>query len=163
GVRELVLMSSAVIIGVSVALGFAELWIGHINAQTAFLGAIIAGTGINYAIIFLDRYRRNRATMELDAALESACAQPLHATGIAAGFIAATASDVVQTNLRELGTRSSETSGIQKLDNRLRAMDDRSATPAVIATDRRDETRPICDVLNHRAKTDLVGIMYRCY
>ena len=85
GIRELALMSSAVLVGAAVALGFAELWIGHVNAQTAFLGAIIVGTGINYGIIFLDRYRQARVRVEgLPAALEAACAEPLRATGIAA-------------------------------------------------------------------------------
>ncbi len=83
--RELFLMSGAVTIGAAVALGFAELWLGHVNAQTAFLGAIIAGTGINYGIILLDRYRHARvAEPDLERALALACAQTLRATGIAA-------------------------------------------------------------------------------
>ena len=254
GVRELMLMSGAVVIGVAVALGFAELWIGHVNAQTAFLGAIIAGTGINYGIIFLDRYRNARRERPFEEALELACAQTLRATGIAAlatamsfgvlaagevesfhqfgwiggigiltcwiatftvvpaciviadrgkpvrvhsswpvitrafhalghacerapraiagaaivlvvaaAVVAAAARDVVQTNLRELGTRSSETSGIQKHDRRLRAMDARSSTPAVIATDSRAETHQVCEVLKHRADTDLKPVMNRCF
>nr|HEX4315141.1 MMPL family transporter [Kofleriaceae bacterium] len=256
GVRELALMSGAVVIGVSAALGFAELWIGHVNAQTAFLGAIIAGTGINYGIIFLDRYRRARLDHPFEHALELACAQTLRATGIAAlataisfGVLAAgevesfhqfgwiggigilacwittftvvpacvvladrkrtkprrapgatpvsaafravghavTAAprvvvavtalaavaglvlaysargELVETDLRKLGTKSSDTSGIQKLDNRLRVMDDRSSTPAVIATSSRAETAQVCDVLNARAKTDLKPVMRRCY
>jgi len=260
GVRELALMSGAVIVGVSVALGFAELWIGHVNAQTAFLGAIIAGTGINYGIIFLDRYRRASHELDLPAAIERACEQTLRATGIAAlatavsfgvlaagevesfhqfgwiggigilgcwvttftvvpaciavadrnrdprklhgratpgappiaaGFraVAALAARVplatllvvvtlavcgiavaidarghlVETDLRRLGTKSSEQSGIQKLDNRLRGMDDRSATPAVVATDDRAETAQVCDVINARRKTDLAPVVQRCY
>jgi predicted RND superfamily exporter protein len=261
GVRELALMSGAVIVGVAVALGFAELWIGHVNAQTAFLGAIIAGTGINYGIIFLDRYRRARGnTRYTEVALEEACEQTLRATGIAAlatavsfgvlaagevesfhqfgwiggvgilgcwvttftvvpaciavadrrydgrpppvralpgapriaaGFRAVAAlaaraprvtvlvvaalavggiavaidarGNLVETDLRRLGTKSSEQSGIQKLDNRLRGMDDRSATPAVIATDDRAETAQVCDVINARRKTDLAPVVQRCY
>jgi uncharacterized protein len=45
-VRELALMSGAVIVGTAVALGFAAVWIGHVNAQTAFLGAIIAAPAV---------------------------------------------------------------------------------------------------------------------
>jgi predicted RND superfamily exporter protein len=256
GARELILMSSAVTIGAAVALGFAELWIGHVNAQTAFLGAIIVGTGINYGIIFLDRYRQARQREEVfEQALETACAQTLRATGIAAlstavsfgvlaagqvesfhqfgwigglgilvcwiatftvvpacivlgdrhrkpalqsGFrtvtrmfeaigracvraprvvvgvtivlavtgvtLAFTARHhVIETDLRKLGTRSAESSGIEALDNRLRSMDDRSSSPAVIATDVRADTKPVCQYLNDRAKTDLKGIIRRCY
>ena len=256
GARELILMSSAVTIGAAVALGFAEVWIGHVNAQTAFLGAIIVGTGINYGIIFLDRYRQARLREDdFERALETACAQTLRATGIAAlstavsfgvlaagqvesfhqfgwigglgilvcwiatftvvpacivlgdrrrkpalqsGFQAVTRlferigraceraprtvvgvtialavagmtlaftarHHVIETDLRKLGTRSAESSGIEALDNRLRSMDDRSSSPAVIATDTRAETRPVCQILNERAKTDLKGILRRCY
>ncbi|HTR55725.1 MAG TPA: MMPL family transporter [Kofleriaceae bacterium] len=257
GIRELVLMSGAVTIGAAVALGFAELWIGHVNAQTAFLGAIIVGTGINYGIIFLDRYRRARVSVpDVAAALEAASAQTMRATGIAAlatacsfgvlaagnvesfhqfgwiggigilacwvatftvvpacialadrdypiprplaglrvasagfswlatriayapravvvatiavavagGAIAVRArGDVIETNLRKLGTRSADTSGIESLDQRLRFMDDRSATPAVIATRTRDEAREVCEILNARRSSDLHEIMRRCY
>ncbi len=256
GMRELLLMSSAVVVGTAVALGFAELWIGHVNAQTAFLGAIIVGTGINYGIILLDRYRQARvASDSLEDALELAIAQTMRATGIAAlataisfGVLAAGEVEsfhqfgwiggigilacwlatftivpaciavadrhrrprpvpgyrpiadafealaracqraprlvtllalamviagatlaigarhrAVETDLRKLGTRSADESGIQRLDERLRAMDDRSATPAVIATDNRAETRDVCDILNQRASTDLKGIIVRCY
>ena len=42
-------------------------------------------------------------------------------------------------------------------------MDDRSSTPAVIATHDRSEARPICEQLNRRAHSDLAGIVVRCY
>jgi predicted RND superfamily exporter protein len=258
GIRELALMSGAVTVGAAVALGFAELWIGHVNAQTAFLGAIIVGTGINYGIIFLDRYRQARVgDAEFEHALETACAQTLRATGIAAlatavsfgvlaagevesfhqfgwiggigiltcwvatftlvpavcvladrhrkprtlpgnrfvtamfaaiaraceraprvvigGTLAVSAGclaiavvfaqrgGVIESDLRKLGTKSSETSGIERLDNRLRGMDDHSASPAVVATDDASETRPVCDILNERSRTDLKNILLRCY
>lgn len=255
GIRELALMSGAVAIGAAVALGFAELWIGHVNAQTAFLGAIIVGTGINYGIIFLDRYRTARTREDtFEAALESGIAQSLRPTAIAAlataisfGVLAAGKVEsfhqfgwiggigilacwiatftvvpacivlfdrrrppraqagsapvhavfhwlgtvcersplaftsmaialalagavlavgarhrIIETNLRNLGTRSAAMSGIEKLDNRLRAMDDKSSSPAVIATDSREEAAEVCDYLNQREATDLKGLMWRC-
>jgi len=256
GVRELALMSGAVLVGAAVALGFAELWIGHVNAQTAFLGAIIVGTGINYGIIFLDRYRQARVRVDgLAGALEAACAESLRATGIAAiatavsfGVLAAGKVEsfhqfgwiggigiltcwiatftivpaaivlfdrnvtpraasghtliagafrsighaceraprtvigivtllalasaalavsarhrIIETDLRKLGTKSAASSGIEKLDNRLRVMDDQSSSPAVIATENRDDAGEICDQLNARSETDLKGLMWRCY
>ena len=249
GMRELGLMSGAVIVGAAVALGFAELWIGHVNAQTAFLGAIIVGTGINYGIILLDRYRQARVRVDgLEAALEAACdeiaARDRHrrardrgrrsacspparsrastssagsaAIGILACWIAtftivpaawcwsiATASRVrssgyapialgvplarsrvrarprlvlavvdraarrvgsgllaiaarhrlIETDLRKLGTKSAAASGIEKLDNRLRMMDDQSSSPAVIATDSARGRAPrSATMLNERAQ-----------
>jgi predicted RND superfamily exporter protein len=255
--RELLLMSGAVTIGAAIALGFAELWLGHVNAQTAFLGAIIVGTGINYGIILLDRYRHACvAEPDLTRALELACAQTLRATGIAAvstamsfgvlaageveafhqfgwiggigiltcwiatftlipacvvladrrrtavstppgfaivsrGFraiaavcerapravvgtilvlvaasvvLAVAARDhAIETNLRKLGTRSAETTGIEWLDNRLRKMDDRSSTPSVVATTSRAEAKQVCDAMNQHAHGDLKGVVVRCY
>jgi predicted RND superfamily exporter protein len=257
GIRELALMSVAVVVGTAVALGFAQLWIGHVNAQTAFLGAIIVGTGINYGIIFLNRYRQARVRIDgFPAALETACSETLRATGIAAlasavsfgvlaagkvesfhqfgwiggigilacwvatftvvpacivlfdrhrtprvssgytpianlfraigrlcdrvphgvaiaiatlalagGGIALSARHrIIETNLQNLGTRSAASSGIEHLDNRLRSMDDRSSSPAVIATASREEAAEVCDLINARTKTDLKGVIWDdCY
>ncbi|MEP6864892.1 MAG: MMPL family transporter [Deltaproteobacteria bacterium] len=245
--RVLVALGAPLALGAAVALGFARLAIGHLNAQTAFLGAIIVGTGINYGIILVDRFQRTEGDLEL------AIAQTLRATAVAAlatavsfgvlaagrvesfrqfgwiggvgilacwiatfvvvpavlvvfppriprrgGFrplatlaaaigracerfprtiltaaacftlagiaLAYTVRDhALETDMRALATRSSAIDGIEKLDNRLRAMDDRSSTPAVIATHDRSEARPICDQLNRRAHSDLAGIVVRCY
>jgi hypothetical protein len=253
GVRELFVLVAPLVVGTAVALGFAELWIGHVNAQTAFLGSIIVGTGINYGIILLDRYRVARAEVDAEAALEAAIAGTLRATSIAAlataasfgvlaagelesfrqfgwiggigilacwlatftvipaclalfprreprrgrihplatatawfgriserapwvvvSIVAACAAGgtmlaiaardhAVETDLRKLATRSSETTGIERLDNRLRPMDDRSSTPAVIATESREDTQKVCDLLNERARGDLHGVVVRCY
>ncbi len=256
GIRELMLMSSAVAVGAAVALGFAELWIGHVNAQTAFLGAIIVGTGINYGIIFLDRYRAARVVQpDFERALEMGCAQTLRATAIAAistalsfgvlaagevesfhqfgwiggigilmcwvatftlvpacivladrrrrprtpaGFapvsrafawigtrceraprivtgvtaVAVIASiaiavaargHVVETDLRKLGTKSSGTSGIEKLDNRLRTMDVHSSTPSVVATSSPEEAREVCEIMQEKVRTDPQHVFRDCY
>ncbi|MGE5184006.1 MAG: MMPL family transporter [Acidobacteriota bacterium] len=256
GIRELLLMSSAVTVGAAVALGFAELWIGHVNAQTAFLGAIIVGTGINYGIIFLDRYRAARVIEpDFAQALELGCAQTLRATAIAAistalsfGVLAAgevesfhqfgwiggigilmcwvatftlvpacivladrhrrprtpagfqplsraftrlgtwcerrsrpvvgavgalvvasiaiavaARGHVVETDLRKLGTRSSETSGIEKLDNRLRVVDVHSSTPSVVATSSREEAREVCEIMKEKVRTDPDHVFRDCY
>lgn len=256
GIRELGLMSGAVFVGAAVALGFAEVWIGHVNAQTAFLGAIIVGTGINYGIIFLDRYRQARVRVDgLEAALEAACSESLRPTGIAAlataisfgvlaagqvesfhqfgwiggigiltcwiatytivpaaivlfdrnhkprptsgyapiasafrwlghacerapGFLTVVAAllvvgsgllaisarhRLIETDLRKLGTKSAASSGIEKLDNRLRIMDDQSSSPAVIATQSREAAAAVCDQLTARAETDLKGLMWQCH
>ena len=43
--------------GVAVAFGITALTIGYLNTNTAFLGSIILGNGINFGIILLARYR----------------------------------------------------------------------------------------------------------
>ena len=43
------------------AFAVAELAFGYVNSSTAFLGSIIVGNGINYAIILMSRYEENRA------------------------------------------------------------------------------------------------------
>lgn len=47
-------------IGTAVALAFAQLAFGQLNIATAFLGAIIVGNGINYAIVQMARYDEER-------------------------------------------------------------------------------------------------------
>src|ERR1700674_4288559 len=43
--------------GLVFAFGIGRLIAGHLNSNTAFLGSIIAGNGINYPLIFLAYYR----------------------------------------------------------------------------------------------------------
>ena len=62
--------------GVAFALAFAQLAFGFVNTATGFMGAIIVGNGINYAIVQMARYeeerRRGRAVLEaIDVALKS--------------------------------------------------------------------------------------------
>jgi hypothetical protein len=70
----------------AVGFGVAALTVGHLNAATAFLGAIIAGNGINYGILliarFLEELRRPRTTETPDAlpAVDRALARAIVAT-----------------------------------------------------------------------------------
>ena len=43
------------------AFAVAELAFGYLNSSTAFLGSIIIGNGINYAIVLMSRYEEHRA------------------------------------------------------------------------------------------------------
>ena len=47
--------------GTLMAFAVAELSFGYLNSSTAFLGSIIIGNGINYAIILMSRYEEHRA------------------------------------------------------------------------------------------------------
>ncbi|MBI4239025.1 MAG: MMPL family transporter [Deltaproteobacteria bacterium] len=62
--RMCFLMIGAAGLGTLAALTFARYTIGYLTSQTAFLGSIILGNGINYGLILMARYleeRRERA------------------------------------------------------------------------------------------------------
>jgi uncharacterized protein len=48
-------------LGAVLAFAVAELTFGYLNSSTAFLGSIILGNGINYAIVLMSRYEEHRA------------------------------------------------------------------------------------------------------
>ncbi|MBI2345737.1 MAG: MMPL family transporter [Deltaproteobacteria bacterium] len=80
------LMAVAVGVGTMAALAIARLTIGYLTVQSAFLGSIIVGNGINYSIILLARYieeRRDRDASSSDA-LTTALTQTWGPTCIAA-------------------------------------------------------------------------------
>jgi predicted RND superfamily exporter protein len=54
-------------IGTVLAFAVAQAAFGYLNSSTAFLGSIILGNGINYAIVLMSRYEEERAR-GLDAA-----------------------------------------------------------------------------------------------
>ena len=58
----------------------AALTVGHLNAATAFLGAIIAGNGVNYGILLVARYLEERRGHDPDAAMADAIAGTMRPT-----------------------------------------------------------------------------------
>jgi uncharacterized protein len=79
------------LVGVALAFGTAAFTIGYLNTNTAFLGSIILGNGINFGIILLARYREERITrpeLTVEEALVVAVqrtAQPTLGAALAAG------------------------------------------------------------------------------
>ena len=70
----------------AIAFGFAALTVGHLNAATAFLGAIIAGNGINYGILLIARYleeRRRSVDVTIEDALAIGIQHTLRPTAVA--------------------------------------------------------------------------------
>jgi predicted RND superfamily exporter protein len=61
----LVLLVSTIAVATAAAFGAAALTVGHLNAATAFLGAIIAGNGVNYGILLIARYQEERRRIEI--------------------------------------------------------------------------------------------------
>jgi len=75
----------ATLVGATVmAFGLAALTVGHLNAATAFLGAIIAGNGINFGILLVARYVEERRAHSVEDALAHAISATLRPTAIAA-------------------------------------------------------------------------------
>lgn len=68
-IRTVFLLSSTLVIAIVWTFALTKVAIGYLNAQTAFLSSIIAGTGINYGIIIIGRYLEER--MKQRESLES--------------------------------------------------------------------------------------------
>ncbi len=68
--RSMAALGLAVLSGVAVTFGITWLVIGYLNTQTAFLGAIVVGNGINYGLIYLARVGQLRRQ---GAGLAEAC------------------------------------------------------------------------------------------
>jgi predicted RND superfamily exporter protein len=58
--RSMLSLGIAVLIAVAITFGITKLTIGFLNTQTAFLGAIVVGNGINYGLIYLARLKQLR-------------------------------------------------------------------------------------------------------
>lgn len=70
--RSTVSLGIAILTAVVVTFGLTWLVIGYLNTQTAFLGAIVVGNGINYGLIYLARVKQLRARGE---ALSPSCVE----------------------------------------------------------------------------------------
>lgn len=71
--------------GCAVTFGLADLFIGHLNANTAFLGSIVLGNGINVGIIVVARYlEERRRGVAVEDALRTAWTCTMPSTFVAA-------------------------------------------------------------------------------
>jgi predicted RND superfamily exporter protein len=84
-VRSTVALAIAVVVAVAVTFGLTRLVIGYLNTQTAFLGAIVVGNGINYGVIYLARVNQlRRSGMPLVPACREGARTSARATLVAA-------------------------------------------------------------------------------
>ncbi|CAN5379172.1 MMPL family transporter [soil metagenome] len=81
--RVLVLLTANILAATIISFGLASLTVGHLNAATAFLGAIIAGNGVNYGILLVARYLEERRDGDARAAMARAIAGTIRPTLIA--------------------------------------------------------------------------------
>ncbi|HZZ84835.1 MAG TPA: MMPL family transporter [Anaeromyxobacteraceae bacterium] len=73
--RSMATLGLAVLCAVAVTFGVTWLVIGYLNTQTAFLGAIVVGNGINYGLIYLARVGQLRRQ---GVGLAEACQEGAH-------------------------------------------------------------------------------------
>lgn len=81
----LTLLLGMLIVSTALSFGLAAITVGHLNAATAFLGAIIAGNGVNYGILLIARYleERRKGKVTVEDALGLAVLHTLKPTAIA--------------------------------------------------------------------------------
>lgn len=65
-------LAASVLVAVAATFGITRLGIGFLNTQTAFLGSIVVGNGINYGLIYLARVAQLRRA---GTGLEDACVE----------------------------------------------------------------------------------------
>ena len=82
-IRVLAVLTANIVAATIVAFGIAALTVGHLNAATAFLGAIIAGNGVNYGILLVARYLEERRTADAQPAMARAIKGTLRPTLVA--------------------------------------------------------------------------------
>jgi predicted exporter len=87
--------------GTLATFGLAELLVGHLNSNTAFLGSIVVGNGINVGLILFARYleERRRGGAPL-AAMEQAVSQTWLATLTAALAAGVSYASLLSTDFR---------------------------------------------------------------
>jgi predicted exporter len=87
--------------GVLVTFGIADLLVGHLNSNTAFLGSIVVGNGINVGLILFARYLEERRRGEPPlAAMEQAVGQTWLATLTAALAAGVSYASLLSTDFR---------------------------------------------------------------
>ncbi len=88
-IRIVFILGTTLLIALSWTFMLTYLFIGYLNSQTAFLGSIILGTGINYGIIVLARYveERKKLFSQVDA-MKIAVKNTMSATFLAAATTA---------------------------------------------------------------------------
>jgi predicted RND superfamily exporter protein len=99
--RSLPLIATSAVVGTVMAFAVAELAFGYVNSSTAFLGSIILGNGINYAIILMSRYEECRAAgLSAFESMDRAIAGVARGTGVAAVCASAAYATLMLTKFR---------------------------------------------------------------
>ncbi|HMF43442.1 MAG TPA: MMPL family transporter, partial [Polyangia bacterium] len=106
--RAIELTGIPAIMGSIMAFAVADIAFGYLNSSTAFLGSIIIGNGINYAIVLMSRYEEHRSRGEAsDLALRNAMAGTWRGT-----LVASIAAAVAYASLRVTSFRGFSQFGV---------------------------------------------------
>ena len=94
-------LCAALFAGTFWTFGLSEWIVGYLNANTAFLGSIVIGNGINFGIILLARYLERRRKGDAAApAMEVAMTGTIQATFVAAGAAGLAYASLMVTDFR---------------------------------------------------------------
>jgi len=99
--RSIPLTGVPAVIGTLSAFAVADLAFGYLTSSTAFLGSIIVGNGINYAIVLMSRYEEHRSQgSESGEALRCALGGTWRATLVASCAASAAYASLMVTSFR---------------------------------------------------------------
>jgi predicted RND superfamily exporter protein len=99
--RAIPLIGIPAVVGAVLAFAVAEVAFGYLNSSTAFLGSIIIGNGINYAIVLMSRYEEERARgFDAGRAMNAAVTGTWRATAVAALSASAAYASLTVTSFR---------------------------------------------------------------
>jgi uncharacterized protein len=99
--RSIPLTGVPAALGTIMALAVAQLAFGYLTSSTAFLGSIIIGNGINYAIVLMSRYEEHRARgSDVSEALRCALGGTWRGTLVAAISASAAYASLMVTSFR---------------------------------------------------------------
>lgn len=99
--RAILAIGIPLIAGTMVTFGIAELAVGHLNSNTAFLGSIVVGNGINVGLILFARYLEERRGGALPtAAMTVAVSDTWLATLTAAGAAGVAYASLLSTDFQ---------------------------------------------------------------
>jgi len=99
--RAVPLVGIPAVLGTVLAFAFAKIAFGYLNSSTAFLGSIILGNGINYAIVLIARYEEERGKSDTTlTALVTAVGGVWRATLVAASCASAAYLSLMLTGFR---------------------------------------------------------------
>jgi predicted RND superfamily exporter protein len=98
--RSVLVVLTGLVPGLLATFAAGRLLVGHLNSNTAFLGSIIAGNGINYPLLLLAYYRARPPDEPLAEAIARAARQALPGTLGAAATASAAYAGLAFSNFR---------------------------------------------------------------